>query len=36
MTEPDGGGGAKRPQALRIETPALSPEASRQMYKAME
>jgi len=36
MTEPDGGEGPKRLQALRIETPALSPEASRQMYKAME
>ncbi len=37
MTEPDGGDkGAKRLQALRIESPALSPEASRQMHKAME
>lgn len=36
MTDPDGRDQAKRLQALRIETPALSPEASRQMYKAME
>lgn len=34
MTKPNRDAG--RPQALRIETPALSPEASRQMYKAME
>jgi len=27
---------ARRTQALRIETPAMSPEDSRQMYKAME
>lgn len=33
---PDGGEGPQRPQALRIETPALSQEASRQMYKTME
>ncbi len=35
MTDTDGSDGEKRLQALRIETPALSPEASRQMYKAM-
>jgi uncharacterized protein (TIGR00730 family) len=36
MTDSDGGDGAKQLEALRIATPALSPEASRQMYKAME
>ncbi len=36
MTAPNGDGAPKTPQPLRIETPALSPEASRQMYKAME
>jgi hypothetical protein len=36
MTEPEDGQAAEGPQALRIATPALSPEASRQMYKAME
>ncbi len=36
MTGSNGGDDANRPQALRIETPALSPEASRQMYKTME
>ena len=36
MTETNGNDGANRLQALRIETPALSPEASRLMYKVME
>ena len=35
MTDTDGSQDPKRPQALRIETEALSPEASRQMYKTM-
>ena len=35
MTETDGYEDPQRPQALRIATEALSPEASRQMYKAM-
>ena len=36
MTDTHDSDGAKRLEALRIETPALSPEASRLMYKAME
>lgn len=36
MTDTDGSDPTKGLEALRIETPALSQEASRQMYKAME